>query len=541
MRTIRKLFIVPPLMTLFLFSWTNTVQGQGEVNEKKWISHYTRPSVVMLYAGCRGKYSYNDGSKSFSESDLFVLGFGSGYFVTTNGYIVTNAHVVEYVHGEKGISKCKAKLFAQFLEKLAPTLEKKPEEIRENEALKKQIKDKSKLDETTFKLTSGYILPNQVKSTDLKNGVEGIDNAPVLELANYKVQDGDKVWAFGYPSDNFIEGILTIESGFNPSGLDGSVSNTQARFQNGAPALQVQIPASPGSSGGPLVDREGKVIGMITFRKGEGNPGVAYAIPTSTISEVLKEATNEKNEQGALDKKYREGLNYFRQGNYTDANASFKQVEDSFSQHSDIKDLILQSTTKQNERAADLDKRRPNYIVWGTMGALLAGCGALGFMWYRRNRADGGEGPGTNTIVAPSKPSQAFLELETPLSSMPIQCYLTKDRHTLGRDNEWSDFEIPSQGWEVMSGRHAVLKREGKTYRIFDGDGVGKPSANGIWANGQRIDPVKGFLLRNSDQLQFGQKPASRIRLTYNSAEKGGSTDTYVEPPESNSSATRIG
>jgi S1-C subfamily serine protease len=552
MRIVKKLFIVSPLMTLFLSAWTNSAQGQDGVNEKQWLSYYTRPSVVMLYAGCQGKYSYNDGSKSFSQDDLVVFGFGSGYFVTANGYVVTNAHVIEYVNGDSGKSKCKDKLFDRFIEKLAPTLEKKPEEIRENETLKKQIKDKSKLDENTFKLTSGYILPNQPKSTNLKNGdssfkvtkaddpekrdvailkVEGLENVPVLELATYKVKDGDKVWAFGYPSDNFIDGTLTIESGFNPSGLEGSISNTQAKLKNGASVLQVQIPASPGSSGGPLVDREGKVIGMTTFRKGEGNPGVAFAIPASTIREVFKEATNEENKQGPTDEEYRKGLNYFRQGNYTDAIASFEQVKKLFEPHSDVTELISTSTTERK-------KPRPNYILWG-MGALLAGStAALGFMLYRRNlgsthrQRSTDDRPGTIVDRQPPTVSQAFLELETPLSATPIQCYLRKPRHQLGRDGTWSDFDIPAKGWEVMSGRHAVLVREGENYRIFDGDfgGSGKPSSNGIWVNGQQIDPFKGFLLTNGAQLQFGQDPKSRVVMTYfNPAETVGSTATQVD------------
>ncbi|MEQ8539714.1 MAG: FHA domain-containing protein [Coleofasciculus sp. D1-CHI-01] len=54
--------------------------------------------------------------------------------------------------------------------------------------------------------------------------------------------------------------------------------------------------------------------------------------------------------------------------------------------------------------------------------------------------------------------------------------YLNQDTHTLGRDRTFSNLPIPPR-WGVISNRHAILRKEGEDYRIFDGDGQ-RPSTN---------------------------------------------------------------
>jgi ABC transport system ATP-binding/permease protein len=86
--------------------------------------------------------------------------------------------------------------------------------------------------------------------------------------------------------------------------------------------------------------------------------------------------------------------------------------------------------------------------------------------------------------------------------------------YRLGRDPNWSDFDIPGQGWEALSRQHAVLKREGENYRIFDGDGDRQLSSNGLLFNRTRIR-AEGLLLSGSVQLEIGQDPLSQILVRY--------------------------
>jgi ABC transport system ATP-binding/permease protein len=90
---------------------------------------------------------------------------------------------------------------------------------------------------------------------------------------------------------------------------------------------------------------------------------------------------------------------------------------------------------------------------------------------------------------------------------------LTEDINCLGRAPDWSNILIPDD-WKVMSRRQAIIQKEGKDYRIYDGDRQ-KPSGNGIFLNQTRINRTEGMLLKNGMQLYIGQDPRQYITLTY--------------------------
>lgn len=91
---------------------------------------------------------------------------------------------------------------------------------------------------------------------------------------------------------------------------------------------------------------------------------------------------------------------------------------------------------------------------------------------------------------------------------------LHKGELKLGRDPNWSDFEIPST-WEVISRRHAIFHKEGNDYRLYDGDRQ-VPSRNGVWVSDDyRVDPKEGYLLNNGDRLKIGQDAQEQVLITY--------------------------
>ena len=92
---------------------------------------------------------------------------------------------------------------------------------------------------------------------------------------------------------------------------------------------------------------------------------------------------------------------------------------------------------------------------------------------------------------------------------------LCEDEHRLGRDSAWADLAVPDSGWEVISGKHVVFKRENDCYRVYDGNGQGKPSTNGLFMNHTRIKAQPGCLLQDNAQLQIGQNPQNMILMDY--------------------------
>lgn len=115
---------------------------------------------------------------------------------------------------------------------------------------------------------------------------------------------------------------------------------------------------------------------------------------------------------------------------------------------------------------------------------------------------------------------EAYLELNN--QGQTLQFTLSKAEHRLGRDDAWADLVIPSGGWDVISSRHAMLRKEGDLYWVYDGDDQAKPSTNGLFVNHTRITPQTGFCLEQSVQLQIGQNPQNAITLTYISPQSNG-------------------
>ena len=90
---------------------------------------------------------------------------------------------------------------------------------------------------------------------------------------------------------------------------------------------------------------------------------------------------------------------------------------------------------------------------------------------------------------------------------------LKANQHILGRDAQQADLVVPDD-WRVLSGCHAVFRKVGNDYYIYDGNGH-KPSTNGIFINHTRITPTEGCHLQNGIEIQIGQNPQNQILLTY--------------------------
>jgi len=161
---------------------------------------------------------------------------GSGFFVSQDGYVVTNNHVVE------------------------------------NAAEVQIVTD------------SGKTLDAKVVGTDPRTDlallkVTEAGNYAYVELADAKPRIGDWVLAIG-----------------NPFGLGGTVTagivSAQGRDIGSGPYddfIQIDAPINRGNSGGPTFNQKGEVVGVNTaiYSPSGGNVGIAFAIPASTVKQVV--------------------------------------------------------------------------------------------------------------------------------------------------------------------------------------------------------------------------------------------------------------
>jgi serine protease Do len=160
---------------------------------------------------------------------------GSGFFISEDGYLVTNAHVVQ--DGR----------------------------------------------EYTVIMDDGEELEAELIGTDERT-----------DLALLKVEgDGFTYAEFSHDDPDVGQWVLAVG---NPFGLGGSVSagiiSAEHRDIGSGPYdnyLQIDAPVNRGNSGGPTFNTNGEVVGVNTaiFSPSGGNVGIAFAIPASIVEEVV--------------------------------------------------------------------------------------------------------------------------------------------------------------------------------------------------------------------------------------------------------------
>jgi len=220
----------------------------GLSDDLQTLSHAVEPAVVKIYATGLAPVSDEPSKTSFLAQQRML---GSGAVMDPNGYILTNAHVVQHAR-----------------------------------SLSVLLTDPSKSAERSDGNRS------EPPVTALPARIIGMD--PVSDIAVIKVErTGLPSLKFGN-SDRIHPGELVLAFG-SPLGLQDSVSlgvvsavNRQLDPESPMVYLQTDAAINPGNSGGPLVDMRGDLIGvnsMIESQSG-GNEGLGFSIPSNTAQVV---------------------------------------------------------------------------------------------------------------------------------------------------------------------------------------------------------------------------------------------------------------
>ncbi|MEJ1966066.1 MAG: DegQ family serine endoprotease [Gammaproteobacteria bacterium] len=164
-----------------------------------------------------------------------LRGSGSGFIVSPDGYILTNAHVV------------------------------------------------ANADEVTVRLTDRREFQARVIGSDARTDVAVIKidatNLPVVYVGDHtKLRPGEWVLAIGSPFG--LENTVTA----------GIVSATSRAVggESDVPFIQTDVAVNPGNSGGPLFNLQGEVVGInsMIFSRTGGYMGISFAIPIDVAMDV---------------------------------------------------------------------------------------------------------------------------------------------------------------------------------------------------------------------------------------------------------------
>jgi V8-like Glu-specific endopeptidase len=361
-----------------------------------------KPAVVRIISGYAGVWVWRN-----RQWQTQSVGSGSGFIINPNGYILTNAHVVDSVKqgDEAGKQTLLFELAAQALQSVG--LQANRANMQEAVRILGQEAQLAQFNRINYVfLQSGKRFPYEIKSFGAPVG-EGKDlivgkdvavikveikNAPTLRLGNSEnVQVGDAVWVIGYPAAADSE-ALDEKSALEPTTNDGKVS-AKKNSADGAPILQTSVNTTHGNSGGPAINEKGEVIGLLTFRgntvNGQEVQGFNFIVPVNTAAEFVRQAGTD-NQASAIDAKWAEGLNHFWRQEYSKAKKSFQDVTAMFSDHAEAQRLITES---QEHIANGEDKPGLEFEVNGWKAAmiiaaifLIPAAGLAGLVFFIRKR-----------------------------------------------------------------------------------------------------------------------------------------------------------
>jgi Do/DeqQ family serine protease len=165
------------------------------------------------------------------------MGLGSGVLVSSDGYLLTNQHVVDGA------------------------------------------------DDIEVTLSDGRSASAKVVGTDADSDLAllkvSLDNLPVIPFGDIRhVSVGDPVLAIGNPF-NVGETVT--------SGIVSALDRNQLGLSTIENFIQTDAAINPGNSGGALVDGEGRLVGINTaiFSRSGGSMGIGFAIPVDIAREVM--------------------------------------------------------------------------------------------------------------------------------------------------------------------------------------------------------------------------------------------------------------
>ncbi len=201
------------------------------------VANSVSPSVVSILSSVR--------STDYFGRDTVAESAGTGMIVSSDGYILTNKHVVDGTNS------------------------------------------------VTVILDNGTTYENvSVVATDPLNDVaflkiDGVSDLPAVTLGDSKtINVGQQVIAIGNALGQFQN---TVTSGII-SGVGRSITATDSTYSSSedlVDMIQTDAAINSGNSGGPLVNAAGQVIGINTAVSADGQ-GLGFAIPISSVKGMLK-------------------------------------------------------------------------------------------------------------------------------------------------------------------------------------------------------------------------------------------------------------
>jgi S1-C subfamily serine protease/rhodanese-related sulfurtransferase len=420
------------------------------------------PAVALVSAEVRASATVNCGQGPITVSPKPFIEVGTGWFVDGRGYLITNAHVVDPAYRVPPWVEFNLKLRAVEEGCVYPALSarglargQRPD--LEEELLRAIPLGTVKLTPTgrvSVLLSNGANLEARVakfsppitldaKGSPLKDSGRDLallkiqDGAyPVMSITDKEPKLGDDLHILGFPGVVRDHELLSRTALKEASATKGQVSgfNTDAIGQD---VIQTDASAVYGNSGGPAVDDNGSVVGVMTFISLRGNAevqGFNFLIPAKDVRAFLA-GTAVMPGESRFNPVWAAGVTALLDERYSLALAKFRAADALLPGL-----VVVKRSMREAEDKLAHPPARPFPWAWTTAGALALVSVTTWAVWgvrrWRRNRYRVHPGQVVDFLERGLNPvlidARTHADYETSPLSIPKAIRLDPDRVTEG-------------------------------------------------------------------------------------------------------------
>jgi S1-C subfamily serine protease/rhodanese-related sulfurtransferase len=370
-----------------------------------------KPAVVLITTEVRADVTLNCGRGPVTVTPSPFTETGTGWFVDGRGFIITNAHVVDPAHrlpvwvthelkkkaideacvvpvlSARGIMRGQRPDLEEDIRRAASAQALASAKVEAQPQIIAMLSNGAKLRAEVKKFSplllldnDGKPLPNSGRDLALLRVTDGL--YPAIGLSQRDPQIGDPVHILGFP------GVVLTHELLNRSALEASVTNGAVSGINkdaiGQDLVQTDASASHGNSGGPGVNNDAELVGVmvaVTLSPSGGSivQGFNFLIPAKDVAKFLEGSEVTRPGESKFNPVWAAGIDHFFGQRYKAAVAKITEANKLVPNLADVK-----RTLGEAEKMAKNPPPQPFPWAWATLGVTVLSVGAYGGMWGKR-------------------------------------------------------------------------------------------------------------------------------------------------------------
>jgi S1-C subfamily serine protease len=240
-------------------------------------------------------------------------------------YVVTRPRqVLLPAVGYGGLFASKYDLFTRGLTKPVPTTSAPPDPNEINVNLETASDNPATYATEMDIMTSGQIFPGEDVAVLRSKKTLELIALPLGDSSGAELPDGSSIVAFGFPGAAEMSGLKQDQAHPKVIAHDGKMVQRVSTDKDWE-ALYITAAISEGDSGGPIMDRYGRVVALNVYGN-QNRAGNNVAVPINLAKKYLTQAKVEP-DSGPLTARWLAGQDYYARGEYTKALQEFEIVD----------------------------------------------------------------------------------------------------------------------------------------------------------------------------------------------------------------------